>query len=347
MRNTGNDEAIIKQVFNETKLTMKTRILIFSLLIVAIFTSCQKDESQLIKNEDCDNMLVFDSREDLYVKLSEVLRMTSEEKQIWFNERNFDSKGLMADCIYESVDPESFDSKNEIIEFVNENSTFIELIKNELEMEVDVVNANCPFRYFLNSQNEFQVGNEIYKLIDDIIYIVSIENIDCFNQFDGMPQNNLVEYRILKETRLKSVEQGCGTGSYAETSKKVDGRTYKVKLELSLYEDGVNGAGRNVISYFKILSRRTTLGVFWNYTNNISAQIKAKVLYQNEYYGQRDFSQIEAYSNHSDYKIEDTANEWSSPDPNWSADAYYEGYNCYATVPETDNATLNCNGNIF
>src|SRR6056297_3249786 len=110
----------------------KISVFLFVTMLLG-FVSCNKDfvtDNEPIQE---DNILRFESLADMKAELSVLKEMSTSEKAIWAASKGFTSYGVEADLFYDKIDPESFTSEDEIIEFVN-NSKYLE-IRTDAENE--------------------------------------------------------------------------------------------------------------------------------------------------------------------------------------------------------------------
>jgi len=92
---------------------------IFTIAIIAIIfvlSSCEKDEVAQSQPQasTTKDILTFATQEDFDKTLAKVNAMTKEERLAWEKEQGFKSFGTMCDEFYETIDPSSFKSLEEV-----------------------------------------------------------------------------------------------------------------------------------------------------------------------------------------------------------------------------------------
>ena len=93
---------------------MKTKFLIISLLIIATLSSCQKDELEPLNDNECNEMLYFESIEEYTTVSNQVANMSKTELHDWEKEQGIVSFGIEAQRIYDSFETENFESIEDV-----------------------------------------------------------------------------------------------------------------------------------------------------------------------------------------------------------------------------------------
>ncbi|PKL71053.1 MAG: hypothetical protein CVV29_12645 [Methanobacteriales archaeon HGW-Methanobacteriales-2] len=165
---------------------MKLKLGIVLFLFVLIISSCNKE--QLIEpNEEalCENMLYFDSYEEMNEELEKVIQMNQEARFEWEKSKGFTSIELEAERLYESIDQEKFKSIDEVKSFVEQHRNLIKLgVDDNGEYEMDTKHCDMPERYFLNESRMYQVGDSVYKVFDNIKIVAGTQDADFLKSID-------------------------------------------------------------------------------------------------------------------------------------------------------------------
>lgn len=235
----------------------------FMIMIILISISCEQDiHDAEIKNE----LVKFESIQDYQNLKTQTVSMSPQQLDEFEKEKGFKSFGKKCDEFYNNIDISSFNSLEEIKQFVAKNSNYIQLIEDgngEFELETKLYNR--PDRYILNGDNMFQVGTSVYKVIDDCVVVgneIDIETFYAYNDnLDSYVGNN--KFSIIKNTGgtlEKSVTTNCGTGN---TWRKTDGNK-RLKVVTSVSNPYVNNT---VTCHF--IARSYKLAIVWVWETRI------------------------------------------------------------------------------
>ena len=280
-------------------------------------------------------------------ELSKVIKMTSEEKIDWASKKGFSSFGANAEKFYESIDPEQFKSKEEMINFVN-NSKYLELITDIDGFEcVQIKTTKSKYRYFLNDDNVFLVGDKAIKVIDEDIITTHINNLNELKKIKSAEKiidHANFELFPKEKTLLKSAFPGCGLGATDnDRTVTVNGRTYRIKLEIWV-EDNYRWGENYAETFYKIISQRTTLGIFWNYQNYITYNVMLRSHFQNSF-GNWQYHYINLSGTNEYKSVIEGSDSDATANFNQNTWIHFDVYNCEAYVPQTVNNKANfaCN----
>jgi hypothetical protein len=261
---------------------MKSKNLIYALLIIVVvfLTSCEKEVIENVKNLSCSNMLYFETVEEYNTELNKVIKMNESELTQWEKSKGFISLGIEAERFYKSIDPNKFKSNDEIKQFVDENSSYLQLIEDKNgELELETKFFNRIERYFLNKDNMFQIGDSVYKVFESATIIASTADIDILSQVSDninyYKQN--ANFRILSTNKFSTVNQksvnadDCGTGQIWRS----DNDNERLKVEIEVYKSGSNSVTCHFISrpYNKVL------GIWYWCSRSMKADINLNFRY--------------------------------------------------------------------
>ncbi len=327
---------------------MKIKNAIFFLLgtIILFFSSCKEDlNSDGICGPD---ILYFRDMDEFKSEMEKVLQMTSEERDIWEQEKGFKSFGIAAEKFYKSIDQEKFKSIDEFKQFVNNHSKYIQLIEENGDYILETQFYNNPCRYFMNEEGMYQIGENLYRIVKSGTFYCKLENYDLLKDVDTdrlrISSENGEVYCFISESTHKSSSLGCGTGSIDNTKKEVDGSWYMTKMELGCKNEFETGASE-ASYYYKITSyKRGFLWIYYLYSDNITFSIKSKVKYLNENTGYiiTDFNESNSVVDNS---IEGFSKYATSSKSNFDSTPCFLSFNCTANNSKTDNLILSCASN--
>lgn len=151
---------------------IKTVKYIFSaLLIIFAFISCEKEDVALSqpKTNETKDILSFATQEDFYKTLAKVNAMTKEERLAWEKKQGFKSFGTICDEFYETINPSSFKSVEEVKAFVAKNSDKIEFYTSS-DGE-----TYCVTKDFLSAERYLTNINQACKINNKVIVYSSNE----------------------------------------------------------------------------------------------------------------------------------------------------------------------------
>lgn len=215
---------------------------------------------EILENQDANyKILHFETEEQMKQALSKVLKMTTEEKQNWASINGFNSYGVQADLFYDKIDPERFKSESEIIQFVN-NSKYLKITTDENdEKSVEIISGDNRFRYFINNDMIFTVGDKAVKLIGKSTVSTCIDNLSELKLIEDIAQieyNSDYSVKSPNTFYLKSVA-ACPLDTGWEEDE--DGR-YRLQVRAYAEED-YSSSEHSVAVGYKIRSQKRT--IFW------------------------------------------------------------------------------------
>ncbi|MFA9391691.1 MAG: hypothetical protein ACERKD_17915 [Prolixibacteraceae bacterium] len=312
---------------------MKKFSYLFFVVFVLVFSSCNKDITTEQKPSDL-SILHFDSYSQMEEELETVLKMNTEEKVNWAAKKDFTSYGVEADLFYDNMDVEGFQSKEELLSFIN-NSKYLELVtQDNSDLYIETKNSDSRFRYFMNEDQVFTVGDKAVKVFGGKTISTCIENIEALKQVqcaEDVLDNPDFELNEVKKETLKSALGNCGTlidnlaagsGDYLVTiNAYVEGDGYNFWSGEAYVETGykIQSWKKNWLGIY-VLNEKTitynmhfystyysTLG-FWSYqTINHSGSQSAKTIE----YAERQYTANYRYDSYAYFK-EYNVNAYSS-----------------------------------
>jgi hypothetical protein len=193
-------------------------IMIMSLLTAILISGCEKDSIFGKKNSD---ILKFESNDD-FLKASNLNRsMSHEERSSWEKANGFASFGSKCDELYFSINPEKFQTQEELFAFVEKNSDYLQLIEDETgEWTLETKLHVNPMRYFANEKMIFQIGDDVVKVFETSSVKTQMNNVDELIQLSS---SNFDEYEEsgrfslfnqvdpMSVLNLKDATHNCGT----------------------------------------------------------------------------------------------------------------------------------------
>ncbi|MFO7656538.1 MAG: hypothetical protein R6W78_05685 [Bacteroidales bacterium] len=322
----------------------------FSLLF---FHACSKDELKDISRiETNSEILSFKNHNEYSETLKKVLALNSEELKEYEESRGYKSIGRMEDEFYNTIDPESFKSIEELKEFVANNSEYIKIVEDEYgEQELLTINANNSDRYFMNKNGMYQVGDLVYKVLNDEVKISSqVENIHKLMQLDlnNYKTNISSEFKIHSsklvsldmndgQSTLKSTYPGCGEEG-RKLQRNGNDRT-EVKAYYSYHIPGGGDPRYELRARLRIKNQKQTLGVWFLAKRTTSYDLRVKYHFMNDGVGWEYFS-YDKSANSNEF----SEREWETTVAlTFSDENHIEAYDMWCDTPSIPDIDIECN----
>ena len=165
------------------KLKLVTVVALGALISAGIFTACKKDgvDSVMLKSQKSlsQNMRTFTSMEELYAEIENVISLDEQELKTHEEAIGFCSFGRMAESIYypivAPIDENDLDfTPDQANEHIAEHPEYLELVLDE-EGDYEFLpkyDGNI-FRYVMNEDRMFQVGDTIFKVFKNAVIAAS------------------------------------------------------------------------------------------------------------------------------------------------------------------------------
>ncbi len=268
--------------------------------------SCSNEISE--NRNTANNILHFESEEQMQQELKTVFEMSTEEKATWASVKGFKSFGVQADLFYDKVNPESFKSEDEILQFVKK-SKYLEITTDvDGEKSVDIIAGDNRLRYLINEEMILTVGDKAVKLIGKNTLSTCIDNLSELKGIDDISQvENNPDYIVNsnKVINYKSVA-ACALENDAFP------RTGSFRLAMEVYaKENYWSSDQTVKIGYRVRSQKLWI-IWFNYVTDISYSIDMRAFHNYQTFDKvirSTASYIEDSGTIRDYKIED---EYSS-----------------------------------
>jgi len=220
---------------------IKIGLLALGMMVVGgiVFYACKKDGTTPFK-KNADNMRVFASWEAVYDEIEILYAMDKQGLEYYENGINFHSFGRKADAIYYHI----VDSimENNIALYEDLVAMYISQYPQYLQWVVDKDGENnfipkydCnPFRYIMNDERMFRVGDSVYKVFIGVILGISIEKAESLSEITEENIEEVVEILIARAEDEENQEESMQKSIQKPTRKFV---------ELTLFLKGYLGGG--------------------------------------------------------------------------------------------------------
>lgn len=215
---------------------LKVAICVMAVVSVTIFNcGCEKEnlEKDLGFNANC-KYVIYKDVEDYGNRLKEIIPMTREERLNYELANGYESFGTYCEKLYESINPESFKSFDEVAAFVKKNKEYLELIEDENgEYTLEVVNRNNIERYMYGIDKTFIIKDSAYKVLDGNMISCDAKRIFDLTKIN---EDNYMSY--INDSEFTFINPKTNSSDIYYKDLAVNNGTYEIK-------DTVNDANNN------------------------------------------------------------------------------------------------------
>lgn len=209
----------------------KISVFLISTMILGL-VACNEDVITDNESIQEDNVLHFETVDDMNAELSALNEMSLSEKASWAASKGFTSYGVEAEFFYDKIDPESFASEDEIIEFVN-NSMYLEIRTDvENEKSVDIIDGDNPLRYFVNNEKYFIVGDQAVKIFGRNSVSTSVENMIALKELEDVSQVQDNPKFSIKERKTINLKSAAAINSADDLYAEKAVGNYRITMEM-------------------------------------------------------------------------------------------------------------------
>lgn len=326
-------------------------------LISATLVSCKKEtitnaSNEILKSSN-EQIPTFQNHDELNRKVEELNEMGEEERRLYESNSGFKSLLTYVYEIYEKIDMEKLESKNQLESFVSENSNIVSLsVNNDNELVYRPFYSDIDYSIVANTNRMFIVADLCYKIFDDGIVVSNRENIDLLTSLDqifakDVPKSDKYEISVYFETEINGKttchpthnEASVTSGNNRTKLKCKAGQQYYGEMQLSPNHPKVKIYG--VHAFGRIRPYNRTLGIWYHARRTISGRIQFTVTWKdgtvprtksinNNISGTLSYSQTRSFD------------ELSAPLGEKPKEIKFTNINSWGTTPNTANATIIC-----
>ena len=255
----------MKHLFTPSQL-----LLVFSTFFLLF--SCKESEMMTVKKDH----LIFESSEDYKNAVKATTQMDLEELNAWQSQRGFKSFTVEALNRYYSFDFENAKNEQEINQFIDYNSDYLELVERDGELYLETKYHNYSDRFLYNEDQIVQIGNRLIKAFPKGKLSTDVQNIEDLKSITEQDFTRLSEnseelgdnYQIFQNqgNSLNSRLGYCGTSQSARSTSNRD----RTLSEITMKDNSPSG---DLEYTFRVLVRpyKKTLGIWYHCTRTISA----------------------------------------------------------------------------
>jgi len=345
---------------NKTIKQMRTKYFNLAIVFIMIIamSACKKDQSnpQYSKTDPYAKILTFKNMEEYQQTLKEVSSLTSDERVAWEDAKGFKSFGRVCDEVYKNSQPEKFTTLEEFNELVSRESKYLyldELPNGELSLEKRLcMNGN---RFLINSNNIFQIGEKVYKVLEKGVASTKVENanklknVNDENLYSFLNQNEIELTIEVMGTRLdkalKDVQNNCGN-TVSDYQSSGNDRTSMIKCGVEWILTSVRPYSQYNVSAYK----RGAFFLPWVLVKrHISMDMKTRVDFLVDLTLSSEWKSANI-SFHNDDIFADVYTDKVYGD--WvygfnSGVYHFGGYDCWGDTPSSPVVNLECNLTIL
>lgn len=325
------------------------------LLTFGLF-SCSKDDlvDQNLKNSISDIFYFADDATHNDIR-NKVLAMNLDELRAYEDSLGYCSFGRKCDEIYNNIDEDEFLSEEDITKFVEMNSEYLQFIDIDGELYLETVLYDNPNRYLINDDKVFQIGEYVYKVFADGMVRTnqnykgellqlsgdSLPYLKIYDENLTVIQRNVVSF----ECDTKDDAYNCGT--YASDDLVVGSEKIFIRImvedEIKYFANGdpyTKWTSSCVAKpYRKTLNRWYGCGRHITYEFNVAVDTDDQV-----------GNTTRTFLHHSGTNVSSREIEVTNAGEIYGISfCHFGGYDCNASIPATDTATvkLRCNVSLF
>jgi len=317
----------------------KTFFYIFSTLFIC--TSCTDEQNQSDIDSETMEIVNVENFNAFYDLLDEINSYTESERLEWEAKMKFTSFGTICDNIYSSIDPKSFSSYDDIVRFVNDNNSYLEILEEDGENYcLPKEEYNCE-RYLMNKDRMFIIGSYVFKKFDDEYVATDIENFTALknssSKSEFVSSTNAKVYTFDKVNNLRAINKISLEATHDSVIGGSD--TYRIKLWIQTedYWVMVGDIRTDREIEYTISNYARWLGIWWarSYSTSYYVYLETTDDISGQYlwYGGSDLNvSIKSLNDYLRYTIESGSCSTYYP--------YFLSYNCWAKSTKGGFVTL-------
>ena len=235
------------------------------MISAGVFSGCKKDDQikegvrsvQNLKSLDVNSlgMVFFEDFEAVVNALDEVLAMDYIERAVFEDEHGYSSYGRQCDDIYyPSVELEEddggFQTEEDIENFVSLHNAYVQLKEDSDGESLYVPHLfTSPYRYFINNDKIFQVGEMYVKVFESGIVTTETENLEVLKQLTEEGLSSIEEDGLFNYSPYMSLTENSHkvyvSGNYFFNEKRNSSDNERIRIESKVASAVTTYRGRN------------------------------------------------------------------------------------------------------
>ncbi|MFV0392270.1 MAG: hypothetical protein ACK5KP_10370 [Paludibacteraceae bacterium] len=251
-----------------------------AVLLAGILLSCEQKE--VIENQNVEEtegrsniegILSFKNYDEFSSTLSQVIRMTDEERIRWEKSQGFESFGTVCDNFYRNIDPSLFSSRYEVDNFIKTHSKYVQLYEDHTGMYFEIQEFNNPERFLMNSDKMFVIGNQVFKKINETYATTSIENLDKIKKISNISFIKSNSNIILENNfNVQKAPSAFVTSAEDWANAKIGNDTYRLRVWIETFYLSNWGPESRVTLTLRSYTR--WLAIYWGLEAPVTATFK-------------------------------------------------------------------------
>lgn len=330
-------------------------VLVVMTVVVAI-VACNKEnnlsENMVTKSINVTNnaMLIFENFDEFNDVYEQTISMDEKDRKVWEECHEFKSFGRECDELYQSIDPEKFQSISDVKCFVEKNKDYLQLIEDyngEYILETQLY--GILYKYIINKDKLFGIDNMVYKVFDEGMIYTGVDNmgnlcaIENYNYFiNNIEHDTTYKFIDFQKIEDESIIENCGS----DVSDRNDNGDERIYINITAAASTVGTSLCHVEASYIIRPYHRVAGVWYWCTRILNARYDVIVYVKLA-------SNYWSFSNR--YTVRITNQEAKVIQDNFVSGIFYmDGYvgsvtggfsafNCWGRSANTSNASLQCN----
>jgi hypothetical protein len=307
------------------------------LVIISLFlaVSCRDSDESL--DYKCEMFYIEDMTQ--LESSFEVLRMNNEERELWQKKVGFHSFEYEAEQFYYNIDQNQFSSIDEIKQFVNKHSDYLQLIEEDNgEYTMETKYYDSPYRYFLNKNAMFQIGKKVCKIYGK--YLISVGE----ERSDELKNASLEQALLIGEpiSQIQTVQQKSSSGCGDDVTVRKDNGNERIRLLLQCdYSTPPGQFFTYVTGYFQARPYKKVWPIWYRCERDVSVSINMDISFTNTLGNSNIFSW-----DYDDSRENVNEIDVYSLGPNYvdiDEEIYFNAFDCWASQENTGKAIALCN----
>ncbi|MBW7869261.1 MAG: hypothetical protein H3C31_13170 [Brumimicrobium sp.] len=306
---------------------------LFLALVGVTISGCKKEE---VNTPIKSNIPKFSNYEALFEEMNKLNAMDENERRKFEKVNGYKSLYTHVHEVYEVVNMEELKDIEVLDNHVSENSTILEIIKNDLgEREYRPKYSDNPFSILTTSNRLLIVGEKCLKVFDDGLISTDLANINLLDGLSACKLADVEEHsdlvKSIFDVKTESAPKGnCGTYDIDRATNNRD----RTKIEVSRYfHENYIFADCIVRPYKK------TLGIWYFAKRTIVGSINASISFIQASVPET-LNLVSSTSGYYAYKWH-PSNFGGSTFGSYTNDTF-DFYNGTGDTPSTSTASVNC-----
>lgn len=259
---------------------MKKNIKLLAVAIAAImtigsiaFVSCNKENEMRIQNtsnsvsleNSAPSLPYFSNMESLWDAINTATSFDTLPNLINYEtSQGRQSIGTLSDAFYESINPNSFVDRDQVLAFYENHKEFLDTLMKNGEIAVVPEWFNTPYRYVANSEGLFRVDTFVYKLFKSCIVAAPISHLADLEALQESELDN-ANPNIFHFTKESSMQDDADHSTCIYKWKKKndpDSQTDRIHIILKTHTvfTGTDDAAE---TYVQVYNLHKWAGIWW------------------------------------------------------------------------------------